>query len=40
MTVQPIVEVKDRENNADLARPLIYEYARSMLHFESEMECN
>jgi hypothetical protein len=32
--VQPIVEVRDRDNDADLARTLIHEYAHAMLHFD------
>jgi len=30
--VQPLVEVRDRENDADLARTLIHEYAHARLH--------
>ncbi|WP_226008360.1 ArdC-like ssDNA-binding domain-containing protein [Natrinema salinisoli] len=32
--VQPLVEVRDRENDADLARTLIHEYAHALLHFD------
>ncbi|ELY77242.1 hypothetical protein C486_17405 [Natrinema gari JCM 14663] len=32
--VQPLVEVRDRENEADLARTLIHEYAHALLHFD------
>jgi hypothetical protein len=32
--MQPRVEVRDRENNADLARTLIHEYAHALLHFD------
>ena len=32
--VQPLVEVRDRENEADLARALIHEYAHALLHFD------
>src|SRR6056297_1770295 len=32
--VQPLVEVHDRENEADLARTLIHEYAHALLHFD------
>ncbi|WP_415383348.1 DUF955 domain-containing protein [Halosimplex sp. TS25] len=31
---QPLVEVRDRENEADLARTLIHEYAHALLHFD------
>ncbi|WP_226023966.1 ArdC-like ssDNA-binding domain-containing protein [Halomicrobium salinisoli] len=31
---QPIVEVRDRANEADLARTLIHEYAHALLHFD------
>ena len=31
--MQPRVEVCDRENDADLARTLIHEYAHALLHF-------
>ncbi len=36
MTMRPRVEVKDRENRADLASTLIHEYAHTLLHFEVE----
>ncbi len=32
--MQPRVEVRDRENEADLARTLIHEYAHALLHFD------
>jgi hypothetical protein len=32
--MQPCVEVRDRENGADLARTLIHEYAHALLHFD------
>ena len=32
--VQPVVEVKDRANQADLACTLIHEYAHALLHFD------
>jgi len=32
--VKPLVEARDRENNADLARTLIHEYAHALLHFD------
>ncbi|EJN56864.1 M78 family metallopeptidase domain-containing protein [Halogranum rubrum] len=32
--VQPLVEVKDRANEADLARTLVHEYAHALLHFD------
>ena len=32
--MQPRVEVRDRENGADLARTLIHEYAHALLHFD------
>lgn len=32
MDAQPVVEVRDRENDADLARTLIHEYAHALLH--------
>ncbi|RKD86277.1 ArdC-like ssDNA-binding domain-containing protein [Halopiger aswanensis] len=32
--MQPRVEIRDRENNADLARTLIHEYAHALLHFD------
>ncbi|WP_114578782.1 ImmA/IrrE family metallo-endopeptidase [Saliphagus sp. LR7] len=38
MTMHPQVEVKDRENQADLASTLIHEYAHAILHFEVEEE--
>ena len=34
--MQPRVEVRDRENDADLARTLIHEYAHALLHFDVE----
>jgi hypothetical protein len=34
MTMQPIVEVRDRSNEADLATTLIHEYAHARLHFD------
>lgn len=36
--VRPIVEARDRANQADLARTLIHEYAHAVLHFEVEDE--
>lgn len=36
MTMQPKVEVKDQENQADLASTLIHEYAHALLHFDVE----
>lgn len=32
--VQPLIEVRDRENDADLARTLIHEYPHALLHFD------
>jgi len=32
--MQPLVEVRDRENDADLVRTLIHEYAHALLHFD------
>jgi hypothetical protein len=32
MDVQPLVEVRDRPNQADLARTLVHEYAHALLH--------
>ena len=32
--MQPRVEVRDRENDADLARTLVHEYAHALLHFD------
>jgi len=32
--MQPRVEVRDRENEADLARTLVHEYAHALLHFD------
>jgi hypothetical protein len=32
--MQPRVDVRDRENDADLARMLIHEYAHALLHFD------
>ena len=32
--VQPLVEVRDRENEVDLARTLIHEYTHALLHFD------
>ncbi|GAA0234642.1 ArdC-like ssDNA-binding domain-containing protein [Haladaptatus pallidirubidus] len=37
--LQPIVEVKDRVNQADLAVTLIHEYAHALLHFDVDDEC-
>lgn len=34
LDVQPFVKVRDRENDADLARTLIHEYAHALLHFD------
>ena len=34
--LQPRVEVRDRENDADLARTLIHEYAHALLHFDAD----
>ncbi|MFC4987342.1 ArdC-like ssDNA-binding domain-containing protein [Saliphagus infecundisoli] len=34
MTMKPQVEVKDRENRADLASTLIHEYAHALIHFD------
>ncbi|MFC6764583.1 ArdC-like ssDNA-binding domain-containing protein [Natrinema soli] len=34
MTMRPRVEVKDRNNQADLAGTLIHEYAHAILHFD------
>ncbi|SDR16525.1 hypothetical protein SAMN05216278_3850 [Halopelagius longus] len=31
---KPLVEVRDRENDADLARTVIHEYAHALLHFD------
>ncbi|RKD88638.1 M78 family metallopeptidase domain-containing protein [Halopiger aswanensis] len=36
--MQPRVEIRDRENNADLARTLIHEYAHALLHFDVDDE--
>jgi hypothetical protein len=36
MSLRPVVETKDRDNRADLARTLIHEYAHALLHFEIE----
>jgi hypothetical protein len=38
MTCQPLVEVVDRGNEADLATTLVHEYAHALLHFEVEDE--
>ena len=35
---QPRVEVRDRENQADVARTLIHEYAHALLHFNVDDE--
>ncbi len=35
-TMQPVVEVVDRDNQGDLARTLIHEYAHAFLHFDLE----
>jgi len=32
--MQPRVEVRNRENDADLARTLVHEYAHALLHFD------
>jgi hypothetical protein len=32
--MQPRIEVRDRENHADLARTLIHDYAHAILHFD------
>jgi hypothetical protein len=37
-TTQPLVEVVDRENDADLATTLVHEYAHAVLHFGVEEE--
>ncbi len=37
--VKPLVEARDRENNADLARTLIHEYAHALLHFDVDDEA-
>jgi hypothetical protein len=34
MSMQPLVEVKDRSNEADLATTLVHEYAHGRLHFD------
>jgi hypothetical protein len=34
--IQPLVEVWDRENDTDLARALIHEFAHALLHFDVE----
>jgi hypothetical protein len=36
MSLEPKVEVKDRENRADLAGTMIHEYAHGLLHFEED----
>jgi hypothetical protein len=36
MTMRPRVEVKDRDNQADLAGTLIHDYAHALLHFDIE----
>ncbi|WP_306061209.1 M78 family metallopeptidase domain-containing protein [Natronococcus wangiae] len=36
MTMRPRVEVKDRDNQADLAGTLIHEFAHALLHFDIE----
>jgi hypothetical protein len=33
-SLQPLVEVQDRENQADLAVTLIHEFAHALLHFD------
>ncbi|WP_306061006.1 M78 family metallopeptidase domain-containing protein [Natronococcus wangiae] len=38
MTMRPRVEVKDRDNQADLAGTLIHEYAHALLHFDVDDE--
>ncbi|QIO25070.1 ArdC-like ssDNA-binding domain-containing protein [Haloarcula sp. JP-L23] len=35
-TTNPVVEVVDRDNRADLARTLIHEFAHALLHFERD----
>jgi hypothetical protein len=35
-TMQPVVEAVNRDNQADLARTLIHEYAHALLHFDLE----
>ncbi|WP_435157316.1 DUF955 domain-containing protein [Haladaptatus sp. DFWS20] len=37
--LQPIVEVKDRVNEADLVVTLIHEYAHALLHFDIKDKC-
>ena len=32
--MQPRIEIRDRENDADLARTLVHEYAHALLHFD------
>lgn len=34
--VQPLVKVRDRANEADLARTLIHECAHALLHFDDD----
>jgi hypothetical protein len=34
VSMQPRVEVRDWENDADLARMLVHEYAHALLHFD------
>jgi len=36
MSLRPLIEVRDRDNEADLARTLIHEFAHAMLHFEPD----
>jgi hypothetical protein len=38
VNARPLVEVKDRANEADLVRTLIHEYAHAMLHFDVDDE--
>ena len=35
---QPRVEVRDRENQADIARSLIHEYAHALMHYDVDDE--
>jgi hypothetical protein len=39
MTLQPVVEAKDRDNSADLSRTLIHEYAHALLHADIDNDA-
>lgn len=38
MTLRPVIEARDRDNQADLARTLIHEFAHALLHYDIDDE--